>query len=85
MVSGRDEKSERRRRCRGKYSRNVRKRLKSRVGIYSGADRFAANGRLAYMLRIVDEPCSNRDRGGGCDNCFRKDKKEDIRGSVTLV
>jgi hypothetical protein len=46
IVSGKDEKSDKRRRCRGKLFRRVRNRLNSRVGINSGADRLGANGRL---------------------------------------
>lgn len=85
IVSGRDEKSESNRRWRGKCFRNVCKRLRSRVGTYSGVERLGANGRLVYMRRSVEDARSSRDRGGECDNWRRNDNRDAINGSVTLV
>jgi hypothetical protein len=46
MAFGSEEKSDKRRRCRGKLRRRVRKKLNDLVGMYSGGDRLGANGRL---------------------------------------
>jgi len=65
MVLGSEEKSDKRSRCRGKFVRNVRKKLSNLVGMYSGADRLGAKGRLVYILRIVDDELRSFGRGGG--------------------
>lgn len=51
----------------------------------SGADKFGAKGRLVYNKRSLDEAFKIRDSGGGCESWRRRDRKDDIRGSVTRV
>jgi hypothetical protein len=84
IASGRVLKSDRRSRCRWKCVRRMQRRLRRRVGMYSGVERFGAKGSRVYIERI-EENFRIEGRGGGWPRRRRRLRKEAINGSVTRV
>lgn len=84
--SGREEKSDRRRRWRGKYLWRIWKREMSRVGMNSGVVRLGANGALESRERKAGERAkSGFTDGSGWESAERRLRKLVMRGSMTGV